>query len=52
MKITGNQSEHDYFVFNFDDELVRKSAKEGVHAKKSAFSLNGFVKKISTAARI
>lgn len=45
MKITGNQSESDYFVFNFDDELVRKSAKENVHAKKSAFSLNGFVKK-------
>lgn len=44
MKITGNQNESDYFVFNYDDELVRKSIKEGVSAKKSAFSLNRAVK--------
>lgn len=45
MKIADNQNESDYFVFNFDDELVRKSAETGVKAKHSAFSLNSDVKK-------
>jgi UDP-N-acetylmuramoylalanine--D-glutamate ligase len=53
MKITGNQNSSDYFVFNYDDELVRKSVKDNVNAKKSAFSLNGFVKKdIETGAYV
>ncbi len=53
MKITGNQNASDYFVFNYDDELVRKSVKDNVSAKKSAFSLNGFVKEnIETGAYI
>lgn len=45
MKITGNQTVNDYFVFNYDDEFVKKSAQANIKAKKSAFSLNGFVKK-------
>lgn len=44
MKITENQNGSDYFIFNFDDELVRNSVKVGVNAQKSAFSLNGGVK--------
>jgi UDP-N-acetylmuramoylalanine--D-glutamate ligase len=53
MKITGNQNGSDYFVFNYDDELVRKSVKDRVSAKKSAFSLNGFVKKeVETGAYV
>jgi UDP-N-acetylmuramoylalanine--D-glutamate ligase len=44
MKITENQDETNYLVFNYDDELVRNSVKENVNAKVSAFSLNSMVK--------
>ena len=44
MKITGNQGSGDYFVFNYDDDLVRKSAESVVNAKQSAFSLAPGVK--------
>lgn len=44
MKITGNQNSSDYFVFNYDDELVRKSVNNGINAKQSAFSLYPLVK--------
>lgn len=44
MKITENQNASDYFVFNFDDELVRNSVKDKVNAQKSAFSLSKAVK--------
>lgn len=53
MKITGNQNSSDYFVFNYDDELVRKSVKDNVNATKSAFSLNSLVKKeVETGAYV
>lgn len=44
MKITGNQNSGDYFVFNYDDDLVRRSAKQNVKASQSAFSLSTAVK--------
>jgi len=44
MRITENQASTDHFVYNFDDELVRKSALK-VSAAKSAFSLSSAVKK-------
>ncbi|MBZ0203924.1 MAG: UDP-N-acetylmuramoyl-L-alanine--D-glutamate ligase [Ignavibacteria bacterium] len=44
MKITDNQNSSDYFVFNYDDELVRKSVSYGINAKQSAFSLYPSVK--------
>ncbi len=44
MKITDNQNSSDYFVFNYDDELVRKSVNNGIIAKQSAFSLYSSVK--------
>lgn len=43
MRIAENQSSSDYFVFNYDDELVRRSANN-VNASKSAFSLSVNVK--------
>lgn len=43
MRIAENQNESDYFVFNYDDELVRKSAAN-VHSHRSAFSLTDAVK--------
>lgn len=43
MKITMNQSTTEHFIFNYDDELVRKSA-EKVHTNKSAFSLGAEVR--------
>ncbi len=43
MRIAENQSSSDYFVFNYDDELVRKSAAS-VNSHRSAFSLNMLVK--------
>ena len=43
MRIAENQNESDYFVFNYDDELVRRSAVN-VHSHRSAFSLTGAVK--------
>ena len=43
MRIAENQGSSDYFVFNYDDELVRRSANS-VNASKSAFSLNVSVK--------
>jgi UDP-N-acetylmuramoylalanine--D-glutamate ligase len=45
MKIADNQSESDYFVFNFDDELVRKSVETKVKAKHTAFSMSSEVRK-------
>jgi UDP-N-acetylmuramoylalanine--D-glutamate ligase len=53
MKITENQDSSDYFVFNFDDELVRKSVETNVKAKQSAFSLgNDIRKKFDTGAYV
>lgn len=46
MKITKNQLNTEHFVYNYDDELVRRSA-EKVHASKSAFSLGPEVKRAS-----
>ncbi|MEO8513205.1 MAG: UDP-N-acetylmuramoyl-L-alanine--D-glutamate ligase [Ignavibacteria bacterium] len=43
MRIAENQNSSDYFVFNYDDELVRRSAVK-VHSHLSAFSLNRNVK--------
>lgn len=43
MKIAKNQNKDNYFVFNYDDDLVRKSAAD-VNANISAFSLNNNVK--------
>lgn len=43
MRIAENQNESDYFVFNYDDELVRRSAGS-VHSHRSAFSLTNSVK--------
>ncbi len=45
MKISGNQDSGDHFVFNFDDELIRKSVQMNVKAKHSAFSLSSEIKK-------
>ena len=44
MRIAENQNESDYFVFNYDDELVRNSSKS-VHSNRTAFSLTDAVKK-------
>lgn len=43
IKIAKNQNKDNYFVFNYDDDLVRKSAAD-VNASISAFSLNNNVK--------
>ncbi|HRE11051.1 MAG TPA: UDP-N-acetylmuramoyl-L-alanine--D-glutamate ligase [Ignavibacteria bacterium] len=43
MRIAENQNESDYFVFNYDDELVRNSSKS-VNSNRSAFSLSETVK--------
>lgn len=43
MRIAENQNSSDYFVFNYDDELVRKSSAN-VNSHRSAFSLNMSVK--------
>lgn len=44
MKITGNQNGNDFFVFNYDDDFVRKSARHNIKAKQSAFSFSSSVK--------
>ncbi len=43
MRIAENQDSSDYFVFNYDDVLVRKSSAN-VNSHRSAFSLNISVK--------
>lgn len=53
MRITENQNNSDYFVFNYDDELVKKSSGSSVKAKLSAFSLSPAVKeKIDNGAYV
>ena len=47
MRIAENQNESDYFVFNYDDELVRNSSKS-VQSSRTAFSLTDAVKKDTT----
>jgi UDP-N-acetylmuramoylalanine--D-glutamate ligase len=44
MRITENQNSSDYFVFNYDDELVKRSAGSNIKAKCSAFSMSAAVK--------
>jgi UDP-N-acetylmuramoylalanine--D-glutamate ligase len=44
MKITCNQNGNDFFVFNYDDDFVRKSAMQNIKAKQSAFSYSSSVK--------
>ncbi len=52
MRIAENQNSSDYFVFNYDDELVRNSAKN-VNSKQAAFSLtNGAKQETQTGAFI
>lgn len=46
LKITLNQNSSDHFVFNYDDDLVRRSANS-INANKSAFSLTRKVKEYS-----
>ncbi len=44
MRITENQNDGDYFVFNYDDELVKKSSSNNIKAKRSAFSMSPEIK--------
>jgi len=44
MSVTKNQDENDYFIFNYDDEVIRKSMNDGIRASRSAFSLKPEVK--------
>lgn len=46
LRITLNQNSSDHFVFNYDDDLVRRSANS-INANKSAFSLTRKVKEYS-----
>jgi UDP-N-acetylmuramoylalanine--D-glutamate ligase len=39
MNVTMNQDENDYLVFNYDDEVIKKSLNDSIRAKQSAFSL-------------
>jgi UDP-N-acetylmuramoylalanine--D-glutamate ligase len=48
MRIAENQDKNDYFVFNYDDELVKNSAKTKMNVNQAAFSLTPSVKE-STA---
>ncbi len=44
MRIAENQEKTDYFVFNYDDELVKNSTRMNPNVQQSAFSLNPAVK--------
>lgn len=44
MRIAENQDKTDYFVFNYDDELVKNSTRMNPNVQQSAFSLNPSVK--------
>lgn len=44
MRIAENQDKTDYFVFNYDDELVKNSTRMNPNVQQSAFSLNPAVK--------
>ena len=38
-RVTGNQDEKDYFVFNYDDEVIRRNIEKKTKARMAAFSI-------------
>jgi UDP-N-acetylmuramoylalanine--D-glutamate ligase len=44
-KVYENQNGSDYFIYNFDDMVIKKSLKLDIKSTPSAFSLNNGVKK-------
>lgn len=39
LRVFENQDEHDYFVFNYDDEIIRSNIKYKLKSKKVPFSI-------------
>lgn len=40
LRVFENQDENDYFVFNYDDEIIRDNLREDIKAKMVPFSIN------------
>ena len=43
MSVAKNQDENDFLIFNYDDEVIKKSLNGKITAKQSAFSLSAEV---------
>jgi UDP-N-acetylmuramoylalanine--D-glutamate ligase len=39
LKVTANQDDNDYFIFNYDDEVIKQSINADIKARKIPFSI-------------